>query len=110
MIDDPGKPFCSEADYNLASWLFRSKVAKSQIDAYFAEGLGGMDARSFRSAYTLQHHLDVVDLFGEDVMWMEAAIGDGRHTTSFYHRNALDCVGYLVRQVAYSSDMVCAPI
>ena len=39
-------------------------VSKSQIDAYFAEGLGGMDARPFRSAYTLQQHLDVLDPFG----------------------------------------------
>ena len=53
MIDDPWNPFSSEADFNLASWLVPSKVSKSQFDAYFAEGLGGMDARSFRSAYIL---------------------------------------------------------
>ena len=110
MIDDPWNPFYSEADFNLVSWLVRSKVSKSQIDAYFAEGLGGMDARSFRSAYTLQQHLDVLDPFGEYLTWTEAAIGDGRHTTTFYYRNALDCVRYLVRQVAYRSDMVYAPI
>jgi len=43
-------------------------------------------------------------------MWTEAVIEDGRHTTTFYYRNALDCVCYLVRQVAYISDMVYAPI
>ena len=53
MKDDPWNPFSSEADFNLARWLVRSKVCKSRIDAYFAEGLGGMDARSFQSAYTL---------------------------------------------------------
>jgi len=37
-------------------------------------------------------------------------IGDGRHTTTFYYWNALDSVRYLVRQVAYRSDMVYAPI
>ena len=100
MIDDPWNPFSLEADFNLASWLVRSKVSKSQINAYFVEGLGGMNARSFRSAYTLQQHLDVLDPFGEYLTWTEGAIGDGRHTTTFYHRNALDCVRYLVRQVA----------
>ena len=69
-----------------------------------------MDASSFQSAYTLQQHLDELDPFGEYLMCMQATIGDGRHTTTFYHRNALDCVRYLVRQVAYGSDMVHAPI
>jgi len=36
MTDDPWSPFSSENDFNLASWFVWSKVAKSQIDAYFA--------------------------------------------------------------------------
>ena len=107
---DPWNPFSSEADFNLASWLVQSKVSKSQIDSYFAEGLGGMDARSFQSAYTLQQHLDVLEPFGEYLTWTEAAIGHGRDTTTFYYRKASDGVSYLVHQVAYSSDMVYAPI
>jgi len=110
MADDPWSPFSSEADFNLASWLVRSKVAKSKIDAYFAEGLGGTDARSFRSAYTLRQHLDVLDPFSEYLVWTEAAIDDGQHATTFYYRNVLNCVRYLIRQVAYKSDMVYAPM
>ena len=101
MKNDPWNPFSLEAHFNLASWLVWSKVSKSQIDTYFAEDLGGMDARSFRSAYTLQQHRDVRDPFGEYLTWTEAAIGDGRHTTTFYYRNALDGLRYLVRQVVY---------
>jgi len=110
MKGDPWNPFSSEVDFHFASWLVRSKVSKSQIDQYFAEGLGCMDAWSFRSAYTLQQHLYVRGPFGEYLTWTEAVIGDGRHTTTFYYRNALDCVRYLVRQVAYRSGMVYAPI
>ena len=44
MPDDPWSPFPSENDFNLASWFVRSKVSKSQIDAYFAESLGGTDS------------------------------------------------------------------
>jgi len=33
MTYDPWNPFSSEDDFNLAGWLFRSKVAKSQINA-----------------------------------------------------------------------------
>ena len=69
-----------------------------------------MDARSCPSAYTLQQHLDVLDPFGEYLTCTQAVIGDGRHTTTFYYRNPLYCIRYLVRQVAYRSDMVYAPI
>jgi len=65
MTDDPWSPFSSEDDFNFASWFVRSKVAKSQIDAYFAQGLDCTDSRSFRSAYTLRQHLDVLDRFRE---------------------------------------------
>jgi len=54
MTDDPWNPFSSEDNFSLASWLVRSKVAKLQIDPYFAEGLGGTDCRSFQSAYTMR--------------------------------------------------------
>jgi len=110
MTDDPWSPFSSEADFNLASWFVRSKVAKSQIDAYFAQGLGGTDSRLFRSAYTLRQHLNVLDPFREYVVWAEASIDDGRHATTFYYRNIIDCVHYLICQVVYSSDIVYAPI
>jgi len=53
MTDNSWSPFSSENDFNLASWFVWSKIAKSQIDAYFAEGLGGTDIRTFRSAYCL---------------------------------------------------------
>ena len=110
MKNDPWNPFSSEAVINLANSLVLSKVSNSQIDVYFAEGLGGMDAWSFRSAYTFQKHLDVLDPSSEYLTWTEAAIVDGQHTTTFYYRNAIDCVTYLVRQVAYRSDMFYAPI
>jgi len=85
MTDDPGSPFSSEDDFNLACWFVRSKVAKSQIDAYFAQGLGRTDSRSFRSAYTLRQHHDVLDPFREYLVWAEASIDDGRHATTFYY-------------------------
>ena len=100
----------SEKDFNLASWFVRSKVAKSQIDAYFAEGLGGRDSRSFFSTYTLPQYLDILDPFHEYLVRAEASIDDGRLATIFYYRNIIDCVRYLIREVAYSSDIVYAPI
>jgi len=85
MTDDRWSPFSSEDDFYLASWFVRSKVAKLQIDAYFAQGLGGTDSRSFQSAYTLRQHLDVLDPFCEYLVWTEASIDHGRHATTFYY-------------------------
>jgi len=112
MTDDPWNPFLSEDNFNLASWLVRCKVAKSQIDAFFAEGLSGTDSRSFQSAYTMRQHLNVLDPFGEYLVWTEAVIDDGRHAATFYYENIINCqcVRYLIPQVAYRSDMVYAPI
>jgi len=53
MTDDPRNPFSSKNNFNLATLLVLSKVAKSQIDAYFAEGLGDTVSRSFWSAYPM---------------------------------------------------------
>jgi len=108
MTDNPWSPFSCENDFNLASWFVRSKVAKSQIDTDFAEGLGGTDSRSFLSAHTFRQDLAILDPFREYLVWAEASIDDGRHGTTCYYRNIIDCVRYLIRQVAYSSDMVYA--
>jgi len=85
MTDDPWSPFSSEDDFILVRWFVRSKVAKSQINGYFAQGLGGTDSRSFWSAYTLRQHLDVLGPFREYLVWAEASIDDGRHATTFYY-------------------------
>jgi len=110
MTNDSWSPFSSEDDFNLASWFVQSKVAKSQIEAYFAEGLGGTDSRSFWSAYTMWQHLIVLDPFHEYLVWADASSADGRHATTFYYQNIIDCVRYQIGQVAYSADIVYAPI
>jgi len=76
MTDHPWSPFSSEDDFNLASWFVPSKVAKSQIDGYFLQGLSGTDSRLFRSAYTLRQHLDVQDPFCEYLVCAEASLDD----------------------------------
>jgi len=92
MTDGPWNPFSSEDNLNLTTWLVRSKVAKSLIEVYFAAGLGGTGRRSFRSAYTMRQHVDVLDSLGEYLVWTEAVIDDGRHAATFDYRNFIDCV------------------
>jgi len=82
--DDPWNPFSSKNQFNLASWQVRSKAVKSPIDAYFAECVGGTDSRSFRSVYTMRKYLNVLDPFGEYLVWTEAIINDGRYAATLY--------------------------
>jgi len=89
--DDRWSPFSSEDDLHLARCFVRSKVAKWLINAYFAQGLGRMHSRSFRSTYTLQTHLDALDAFLEYLVWAETSIDIGQHATTFYYRNIIDC-------------------
>jgi len=108
--NDPWSPFSSEVNFNLASWFVRNKLAKSQVDAYFADGLGGTDARSFWSVYSMRQHLDELDPFSDYLVWTDAAIDDGQHAATFYYGNILDCVRFLIGHVAYRSDMLYAPV
>jgi len=110
MTYDPWSPFSSEDNFNIASWFVRSKVAKSQIYTYLAQGLGVMHSRSIRSTYSLRQDLDVQDPFREYLVWSEASIDDGRHGTTFNYRNIIDCVRCWICQVMYRADIVYAPI
>ena len=91
-----GKPIWSEDDFKLASWLVLSKVAKSHMDVYFAAVLGGTNRRSFRAALAIQQHLEVVGPFCEYLVSMEADIDNGGPVATFYYRNIIDCVSYLI--------------
>ena len=42
--------------------------------------------------------------------WSSGEVDDGLRTTSFYYRNPIDCVRYLLRQIIYDGEMVYAPV
>jgi hypothetical protein len=60
--------------------------------------------------FSLRKQLEVQDPFGEYLTWTEATMDDGKHSTTFYYRDVIGCVHYLIRQIAYRPDMVYAPI
>ena len=84
MLEEPWSPFSSERDFNLASWFGQSKVAKMRIDDYFGKGLGSMERRSFRSAYSLETQLETLDPFREYLSWTEATLESREQSTTFY--------------------------
>ena len=110
MLEEPWSPFSSKRDFNLASWFMQNKVARTRIDDYFGNGLGGMEGGSFRSSYSLEKQLATLDPFREYLSWTEATLESGEQSTTFYYRNIVFCVHYLIRLVAYKEHMVYAPI
>ena len=59
MVPEPWSPFSSERDFNLAGWFMQSKVAKTRIDDYLGNGLGGRERGSIRSPYSLENELKI---------------------------------------------------
>jgi len=51
-------------------------------------------------------HLDPYSPYRQ---WLEGYAQDGQRTLPFFYRNVLDCVRYLLRQIAYRDDLVYAP-
>jgi len=54
----------------------------------------------------MRQHLNLLDPFCDYLVLTEAEINDGRDVTTFHDWNVIDCVHYMIRQVAYRSDMV----
>lgn len=106
---NPWAPFPTAHGFKLASWFIESKVPKSRINEYFSSGLGDSASVSYGSMHTLENHLRSLDPYGAYLQWFDGRVDDGERTLPFFHRNILDCVKYLLRQIAYSDDFVYAP-
>jgi len=109
LCDNPWAPLPSRQGFRLAAWLLLSKVPKSQIDEYFASGLGNSESVGYGSMHMPEKHLRELDLYSRYLQWFEGQVEDGKRSLSFFYRNVLDCVRYLLRQIAYQDDFVYAP-
>jgi len=43
------------------------------------------------------------------LQWFEGQVEDTKRTLSFFYRNVLDCVRYLLRLIAYQNELGYAP-
>jgi len=55
--------------------------------------------------YLLRH----LDPYSPYLQWLERHVEDGQRTLPFFYRNVLDCLRYLLRQIAYRDDLGYAP-
>ena len=108
LCDNPWAPFPNGQGFRLLSWLLESKVAKSCINEYFSSGLGNSQPVGYSSIHTLENHLRELDLYSPYQRWFEAVVDDGKRTLLFFYPNILDCVRYLLRQIAYQDNFVYA--
>ena len=108
LSEDPWAPFTSAHGFKLAAWFIQNKVSKSQINEYFTNGLGDCALAGYNSMHTLQNHLRILDPYSAYLQWFEGQVEDGCRTVPLFYRNVLDCVLYLLRQIAYRDDLVYA--
>jgi hypothetical protein len=109
LCEDPWAPFSCAQGFKLASWFIQSKVPKSRINEYFSSGLGSSALVGYSSMHTLENHLRSLDPHSSYLQWFEGQVEDSKRTLPFFYRNVLDCVRYLLRQIAYQDDLVYAP-
>jgi len=109
LCDDPWTPFPRGQGFRLPSWLLESKVPKSRIQDYFASGLGNSESVGYGAMHAFEKHLWELDPYSRYLQWFQGQVEDGKRTFSFFYRNVLDCVRYLLRQIAYRDDFVYAP-
>jgi len=102
-------PFSSAHGFKLASWFMEGKAPKSRINEYFASGLGNASLAGYSSMHTLENLLQALDPHSAYLQWNERQVDDGKRTLPLFYRNVLDCVRYLLRQIAYRHDFVYAP-
>ena len=59
--------------------------------------------------HTFENRLPHLDPYSPYLQWLEGHVEDGQTTLGFFYRNVLDCLRYLLRQIAYHEDLVDAP-
>jgi len=106
LCEDPWAPFNSAQGFKLASWFIDRKVSKSRINEYFSSGLGNAESVRDSSMHTLENHLRLLDPYIQYLQWFEGQVEDGQRTLPFFYRDILECVRYLLRQIAYEDDLV----
>ena len=110
LLMEPWCPFHTLDDFKLANWIITSKVPRTRIDEYFAIGLSKSASPCFKSAYKLNQYIGALDPYQHLLEWKEGAYTHDGHSSTFFYRDMVQCVEYLLSQPAYRDDMVYAPV
>ena len=98
--EDPCAPFTCAPGFKLASCFIQSNVPRSQINEYFSSGLASSALVSYSSMHTLENPLQSLHPHSSYLQWFEGQVEDSKRTPPFFYCNVLDCVRYLLREIA----------
>jgi len=106
LCNDLWAQFSCGQGFKLGSWFIQSKVPKSRINEYFSSRLGSSALVGYSSMHTLENHLRLLDPHSSYLQAFEGQVEDSKRSLLVFYRNVLDCVRYLLRQIAYQDDLV----
>jgi len=109
LSENPWAPLASAPGFKLASWVIESKVSKTRINDYFSNGIVNSTSVGYGSMQTLENLLQHLDPYSPYLQSLEGHVENGQRTLPFFYRNVLDCVRYLLRQIAYCDVLVDTP-
>ena len=109
LLREPWAPFQSAEEFRLAYWFVRANVSQAAIDDYFRSSLGPADC-SFRSGHSFTKKLEMMQATLGRSSWHHSEVELGGNNISYYYRDPIVCIRYLLRQRAYRDDMVYAPV
>jgi hypothetical protein len=110
LLTDPWRPFHTLDDFKLANWFITSKVPRSRIDEYFSIGLAKSSSPCFRSAYKLDQFINGLDPYRHFLEWHEGTYTHDGNRSTFFYRDIVQSVEYLLSQPAYREDVVYVPV
>jgi len=56
--------------------------------------------------HMFENHLRRLDHYTQYQQWFEGKVKDNEKTLSFFYHNIVDCIRYLICQIAYRDDLV----
>lgn len=112
-------PFDNEKEFRFAEWVVKHRISKTAVDELLKSPAFGGN-HTFTSAYSLFKKLDnMVYELGMHT-WKTGKVSFNRSDTgnristtaytSFYYRNPVTCIEFLLRQSAYKEHMTYAPV
>jgi len=116
---DPYRPFQSEQEYRIARWIVKNRISKTAVDDLFS--IPGMkNVTSSSSAHTLLKRVDEMKYTIDDDSWKEGKVCFDQSVNptslrdsdmvSFWYRDPVECIEFLLQQPAYRDHMVYAPM
>lgn len=107
---NPWEPFKTSTEFKLAKWFIDSHIPMSKINDYFNFGLSTAKTSSFQSAHSLRQQIQKMDPSMGEISWKRASVSVRSGHATWYYRNPLSIIRFLLYQRSFVEDLVYSPI